>query len=454
MQPIQLSSVDAAESAVHWTSVSDADLQVRLTGAITGLACRVVRPDATTAVGTGTFVEPNSTLAPGVRVYRPSAADLAQVGANVLVFSGTGMETREVPIIIVPGDPYGLPGSRYSISFTGIWKDEPMQARRVVPFTAVSSADPTTRLDASALTWTVYIVRADGSVVTGTGSVVQSSTLALGVCYYRASAEDVSKVGPGVVRLSAPGAETREIEFYSLPFDPYTAFPTTGFVWADLIARARVYIGDDQDDTRGFIALDKWMLFAQVEYQALRRHWTRMGLVRRPLITTAFAGPSTSLAGVEAIAGVAQDTGGQYPRVLPYKETIWGTTNSCPAHSWSATGAGGDLAINLEPADTGNYLVKWIAATPYVTDVNARVDLPVGADERLVLGMAKRALVKDSSRSQPLEELIAQQDAQIAFLTTAQVRSPSVTPRVRGNSPSPDSESQSRLTDPRYWRYY
>lgn len=446
MQPLQQSSTDPTETVISFTSVDSVDLQLRLTGALV-LSAKIVRPDQTVVSGTGTFLEPDPVLLPGVRQYKPSADDLAQVGCNVLVITATGMEPREIPLIITAGDPYGEVGSRYSISFHGLAKGETSPTKAVIPFTAVDVNDLTNRLDGGALTWTARVLKSSGVLETGTGSVVQpSASQARGVCYYVASPEDLSDIGPSVVRLSATGAEPRELDFYVLPYDPFAPLPSVGYTWQSLIDRARVYIADDHDDNRGFLTPQKWLLLANVEYQSLRRTWLRMGLVRPPIVTTTFAGPSTTLVGVEAVVGVAQDSGGT--RVLRYDNTIWPSNRTGHGTTWFATGTGAELTITIDPADVGEYTVKWVQMVPYAVDPSAIVDLPAGADERLVLGLAKRALVKDSARSSPLEELIALQDAQISFSASSQIR-----PAAKV-SPSNRYNYGMSSIDPRQWRYF
>lgn len=446
MQPIQQGSTETAETGIGFVSVDVNNLSTRLSGTL-AFTARIVRPNGTVITGTGTFATVSAAAAPGVRRYYPSAADLETAGVNVVVITATGMEPREIPIVVTPGDPYGDPGQRLATAFAGVYRDTNSTIERSIPFTAVSNTNPQTRLNASSLTWSVTIVRADGTTATGLGSIVQPSfALAPGVAYYVAAKEDVVQVGQTILRLAATGAETREVEFFVLPWDPYRTLPLTGVTWQSLIDRARVYIADDHDDRKGFLTIDKWMALANVEYQSLRRHWTRMGLVRPPLVTTTFTGPTVTLSGVEAIAGVAQPNWGQYPRELKYERVLWGTTQTSQACTWCAEGTGGDVTISVYPQDTAEYQVKWVQAIPVATDPESLVELPHGGDERLVLGLAKRALVKDSSRSAPLEELIAQQDIQISFNAINQVRSArSHGPRTTGIVP---------MYEPSKWLYY
>lgn len=94
-----------------------------------------------------------------------------------------------------------------------------------VAFTAHDSSD--NPIDASALTFTVRIVKPDGTSVAGgaTGGISGKGitqpdvTNALGVCYYTPVAGDLSVLGDTVIRISAAGMATREILVEVVAFD-------------------------------------------------------------------------------------------------------------------------------------------------------------------------------------------------------------------------------------------
>lgn len=100
-----------------------------------------------------------------------------------------------------------------------------------VAFTAVSTANLQTRLDASALTFTVRVITADGVSVAGgaTGGISNKGitqpdvTNALGCCYYTPVAVDVDVLGVAMIRISATGMEPREIPVDVVAYDPYDA---------------------------------------------------------------------------------------------------------------------------------------------------------------------------------------------------------------------------------------
>jgi hypothetical protein len=109
-----------------------------------------------------------------------------------------------------------------------IKQNEATAAKKVIAFSAVSSANLQTRLDASALTFTTRIIKPDGSSAAGGGAVTQpDATNATGVCYYTPGGTDLDTVGEAVLRVSATGMEPREIAFVVTSEDPYALGTTT-----------------------------------------------------------------------------------------------------------------------------------------------------------------------------------------------------------------------------------
>jgi hypothetical protein len=110
-------------------------------------------------------------------------------------------------------------------------------------------------------------------------------------------------------------------------------------------------------------------------------------------------------------ASVAADT------TLPFEVLTASTINA----AWSDWGsienltltalpfAGGEAAI----VEEGNYLIRYIPTLAAVTDATTVVDLPDGGDERLVLGMARRSLIKESGASRRLDQEILDSDAEL-----------------------------------------
>lgn len=109
MQRMRLSETDNTLIEIPFTTVLASNLQSRILAAALANASIVVKvkqPGVTTAVsGAGSFVTCDDTNAPGVRGYRPSTGERA-LGVCTFVFTGTNMEPREVPVMIIPDDPY------------------------------------------------------------------------------------------------------------------------------------------------------------------------------------------------------------------------------------------------------------------------------------------------------------------------------------------------------------
>ena len=111
MQIIRLNETTAALIEIPFTTVSITNLQTRLSGTTlpnANLLCYIKKAGVGVAVaGTGTFVTVDDTNAVGIRGYQPSVADLA-LGVATYRFYDTGalMEPREVPVMVVPSDPY------------------------------------------------------------------------------------------------------------------------------------------------------------------------------------------------------------------------------------------------------------------------------------------------------------------------------------------------------------
>lgn len=234
------------------------------------------------------------------------------------------------------------------------------------------------------------------------------------------------------------------------------------FQWQALIDRARVYVNDDHKDNGGWIAPDKWLTLAQVEYANLYRKWVRMGLVRPAPKDTTFTNAATTIQGVLAIVGVAEDLG-SYVRLLSDAQpgsgadAFWfgSTPFTSKAVSWQAHGSADDLLVEVYPKDTTTtYTVRWVPVVPYTKDPTATIDLPYGGDERLVLGMARRALIKESARSQALDELIREADAELAFEAFGRAGGGPKVRRQPRQLRTYASRFSSFPTDQRFWMYF
>lgn len=206
------------------------------------------------------------------------------------------------------------------------------------------------------------------------------------------------------------------------------------FTWESLIERARTYVDDDHKEDQGWISEARWLDIANVEYERLYRQWVRTGLITPAHTLAAFTGSTTSLTRVLCIVGAAENLGSNTPRrILEHGDQQWDALTG-KSEEWSATGSADTLTINLYPVDSaGSYEVRYIQYPARATDATTSIDLPFGGDERLVLGMARRAMVKESAASRLVNDLIIDADAELAM--TAWGRADKQAPRVRVVTP-------------------
>jgi hypothetical protein len=130
--------------------------------------------------------------------------------------------------------------------------------RKAVAFTAVAVGNQETRLDASALTFTIRVIKPDGtsSASAGSGGIGGSGVTqpdvanARGVCYYTPGAADINVLGEGVLVISAAGMETREIPFNVVAYDPYDA-TALGLGNINVATATRAVAGDAMTLTAG-----------------------------------------------------------------------------------------------------------------------------------------------------------------------------------------------------------
>jgi hypothetical protein len=187
-----------------------------------------------------------------------------------------------------------------------------------------------------------------------------------------------------------------------------------GYLVSDLILEARTLVDDDHDEEEGWVATGRWMTWLNWAMQALAQRMVQFNQVRPPVTETEFTGPDTTLTGVLSLLGVLDQDGNALER-LETPEPLWTPRDTGPARGYSAHGGGDSLALELDPQDTRTYRARYFAQPTYVTDVDQRIVIPQGFEERLVLEMASYAHVKESARSAAIRDKIAQADARINF---------------------------------------
>ncbi len=250
------------------------------------------------------------------------------------------------------------------------------------------------------------------------------------------------------------------------------------FTWRSIVERSRTYVADDHEEKQGFLRDEQWLAIARVEYEFLYRRWIRTGLVRPAQISTEIPSGDYSVSlplaadiaqgrpGVFAIIGVAENMNSYFRMLAPAQPArgaypFWvapGEVNQGKATSWAASGMSDQITVEISPRDPGSsYFVRWVPLPALPATLDDQVELPFGCDERLVLGCARRALLKDSGASALLERMIVESDAEIQF--AAHGRLDSQGPRVRRVRPDfhrrrwPQLGTDQFPTDPNYWMY-
>jgi|ERR1700759_592909 len=188
----------------------------------------------------------------------------------------------------------------------------------------------------------------------------------------------------------------------------------------DLIDRAAA-ISDMHDN---FVTSKQWLAWYNVERRALQISLARQGAAMQDMVLTVV--PATDLYTLTgeflAVVGVWEITSSQ--KLRPIK------IDSFPDNFWQQTGGpvtGPAQLVTIEDTSTttqntmnfrfyprpvsNNYLIVTSAAPPVAAAVTDTTSLPMGIEERIVVGMAKRALIKEESDLSAIMTLIREQDA-------------------------------------------
>jgi hypothetical protein len=232
-----------------------------------------------------------------------------------------------------------------------------------------------------------------------------------------------------------------------------------------LIDAARTLVDDDHNETSGWIKSSTWIQFLNWEYQSLYRRLLRLSLIQVAPTDLPFTGTNQVVPSAIAIVGVAEDKGSYARVLLPYQgvngpasKMLGSTEASSPNGStglyWNGTGASDFVYITIIPAVSASYIVRYIPAQTYATDVAGTLDLPIGHERRIVYGMARHAMIKDVSRSALLDQHIREADEEIGL--SAFSRSFQESPRVRKVAPRLNAgvDMYGKFpTDPSTWFY-
>lgn len=211
-----------------------------------------------------------------------------------------------------------------------------------------------------------------------------------------------------------------------------------------LINRARA-ISDMHD---GFITDSEWMAWATQERLALdlfiaRSGWTQNFSTLTITVTGSESGVFTLSSPVLAIVSVHEKNAAgmvrpvEFNNVVDFYRQIDGSTQNTGHPKYYRVKTSGDtVSINFWPTPVASYafVVTYIPHPNtldliFGTNIDANVTYPMGWEERIVLGMAKRALIKEESDFSAIQRLIQEIESQIEELCFAKVLSD--TPSIR-----------------------
>ena len=233
-----------------------------------------------------------------------------------------------------------------------------------------------------------------------------------------------------------------------------------GITAATLIQRAEA-IADMHDN---FVSETEWLRWLNQEQYALQLFLVRNGWTL-PFDTTAATITSTGWSlvtnGAAAVA-VAKNAGGHYVftptladvmalvcihesvngslRRLNFnndvdflRQTNGSTLVTAHATDYRARMYGNEIHLDMYPTPAAGevYLITYLSAPVALTTTAQAIALPMGWEERVVLGMARRALIKEESDPRPIEGLMREMDSQIEQLCWNRVMSES--PKVRNS---------------------
>lgn len=189
----------------------------------------------------------------------------------------------------------------------------------------------------------------------------------------------------------------------------------------ELIERAQA-AADMRDD---FVTLTQWLRWATVENRALAVRVAQLGYVISESFTdlTLTGADNYPIAEPLAIMGVYEVQSNNMLRRVKTVNPFDGhkqTANSMtgPARQFyvtrDSTPASTSVLVSFFPNPTsGTYRVYFIEHPPALTAVTDSVDYPLGWEERVVLGMARRGMAKEESDTGPVSEQIRATDSDI-----------------------------------------
>lgn len=240
--------------------------------------------------------------------------------------------------------------------------------------------------------------------------------------------------------------------------------PVGGGTTALTLIQRAMTIADVHDN---FVSEAEWLRWLNQEQYALRLFMARAGWTL-PFDTTTATITSTgwslvtdgasaaevartaaghyvftpTLADVMAIVSIHELNSGAFRRlsfnnaVDFLRQSINGTTFTGHATDYRLRMYGNEVHADFfpTPAQSETYVITYLSAPVPLTTTAQAIALPMGWEERLVLGMAQRALIKEESDPSGVEKLMKDMDSQIEQLCWNRVMSESA--RVRNTDPN------------------
>lgn len=180
-----------------------------------------------------------------------------------------------------------------------------------------------------------------------------------------------------------------------------------------------------------FIKPAEWLAWYNQERRALQLFMVRHGAAMQNLNVQSVTGPDVVSLSNEYIAlvGVWETRGGRFRqlRITDFPSNFYQTTGgpqTGPADFVTVEDINntGSSSTNLRfyPRDTsGTYLIVTALAPPVASTMFDQTSLQMGIEERIVLGMARRALIKEESDTREVEKLMREQDQIIEEFVSA-----------------------------------
>ena len=228
---------------------------------------------------------------------------------------------------------------------------------------------------------------------------------------------------------------------------------------------AKAYVDDEHTSVEGWIPdSPTWLYWFNVEYARVYRELLTHGLIG-PNYTdygiTADGSDSYAIdVDVLAIASVHEDLGDGSVRYLAPLQPSAGrlaghATTTGIATRWSARGIGGVVSIELRPVPTsGSFVVRLVEDAGNLT-VSDSIELAAGMVDRVVLGMARRALIKEGSSSSALDAQLRAAEEDMVFMSAS--RTLGAAPGARKASYWQGALNQhggNAFADPSTWWWY